>query len=429
MNILVVGLNHHTASLEIREKLHVPDEAYGEVLSDLRAKGAEEAVVLSTCNRTEVYVSAANGMELGDSIIRSLSTRFAVDEAGLRSHAYMLSDKEAYEHLFLVASGLDSMVVGEPQILGQVKDAYRTAARYGASGPVFRKVFHKAFQVAKRVRTETRIGYNPLSISSMAVELARKIFDDLGNRPILVIGAGEMCETALKYFKKEGVKRIMVTNRTFRKARQLADDIIGTAYPFEELPDLLLQADMVLSSTGAEVPVLDKVMVQQAMKKRKNRPLFFIDIAVPRDVEPAVNDIENVYLYDIDDLKELAQIHLTNRLQESRKARTIVDEEVQKFGSWLKQLDSNPLITEILESVEQMRTAELEKTLRKLKDADHETVRQVEVLTRAIVNKLIHRHLVLIKRNGSPAVLDLMKSLFLQGEEDEKEMDSGDKGE
>lgn len=429
MHLLVIGLNHITAPLEIRERLYVPDDALGEILATLRMEGAEEAVVLSTCNRTEVYVSAAESEQCGDSILQALAERFAVDEAELHSHIYVLSNKDAYEHLFLVASGLDSMVVGEPQILGQVKDAYRTAVQHGASGPAFQKVFHRAFQVAKRVRTETRIGYNPVSISSMAVELARKIFGDFTDRQILVIGAGEMCETALKHFKKDGIEKIMVTNRTFGKARQLAEKTIGTAYPFEELPDLLLQADMVLSSTGAEMPIISKAMAQQVMKKRKNRPLFFIDIAVPRDVEPAVNDIENVYLYDIDDLKELAQVHLTNRLQESRKARTIIDEEVQKFDSWLKQLDSSPLITEILESVESMRTAELEKALHRLKDADHDTVRQIEALTRAIVNKLIHPHLVLIKKNDSPAVLEIMKNLFLHREEDEKEMDSGDKGE
>jgi glutamyl-tRNA reductase len=321
------------------------------------------------------------------------------------------------------------MVVGEPQILGQVKDAYRVACTYNASGSFSQKVFHRAFQVAKRVRTETRIGYDPVSISSMAVELAKKIFGEVGQKQILVIGAGEMCEVALKHFKKEGLEDILVTNRTLARAQKLAEEIIGIAYPFDDIPELLLKADMVLSSTGADMPIIDKATVLRAMKKRKNRPLFFIDIAVPRDIEPAVNDIENVYLYDIDDLKGLAQVHLSNRIQESEKAHAIVNEEVIRFGQWLAQLERGPLIVHIRENLEAMRSKELKKTLQKLKSSDPETIRQLDALTRAIVNKIVHPHLVMIKKNGSPATLDLVRSLFLYGEENEKALDSGDEGE
>lgn len=429
MHLVILGLNHTTAPVEAREKLHVPEETVSLLLKDLTGRGASEAVVLSTCNRTEVYVIGPDADAAKAAVVETLMGRFMVDDPWLEEYTYAMRDDEAYKHLFLVASGLDSMVVGEPQILGQVKDAYRCACSAAAAGRFFEKVFNRAFQVAKRVRTETRIGYDPVSISGMAVELARKIFGELNRRRILVIGAGEMCEVALKHFRKEGLEEVLVTNRTFTKAQHLAEEIVGTAYPFEELPELLLSADMVLSSTGAELPIIDKSMAAHAMKLRKNRPLFFIDIAVPRDVEPSVNDMENVYLYDIDDLKGLAQAHLSNRMQESQKAHAIVDEEVERFVLWLKQLEMNPLITQIRESLEAMRQKEVNKTLHKMNNPDSETVKQLDALTRSIVNKIIHPHLVMIKKNGSPATLDLMRDLLLTGEEHEKNMDRGDKGE
>jgi len=429
MHLVILGLNHNTAPVEVRERLFVPEETIGPLLTELNARGASEAVILSTCNRTEVYATGPDAGTLKGAIVNALTARFSVDATWLGRYTYSMSDEEAYKHLFLVASGLDSMVVGEPQILGQVKEAYQSASSLAGAGRFFEKVFNRAFQVAKRVRTETRIGYNPVSISGMAVDLARKIFGDLTRRQILVVGAGEMCEIALKHFKKEGLQEILVTNRTLARAQHLAEELVGTAYPFEELPELLLKADMVLSSTGAGLPLIDKAMVSLAMKRRKSRPLFFIDIAVPRDIEPAVNSIENVYLYDIDDLKALAQAHLSNRMEESQKAHAIVDEEVARFGLWLKQLEMNPLITQIRESLETMRSKELKKTLQKLKNADPETVRHLDALTRSIVNKIIHPHLAMIKKNGSPGTLDLIRDLLLTGEEHEKEVDGGDKGE
>lgn len=236
-----------------------------------------------------------------------------------------------------------------------------------------------------------------------------------------------MCEIALKHFRKEGLGEVLVTNRTFAAAQQLAEQIIGTAHPFEALADLLVRVDMVLSSTGSEKPIIDKPMVMDAMKKRKMRPLFFIDIAVPRDVQPAVNDIENVYLYDIDDLKDQSQAHLANRIEESRKAHDIVDEEVRKFSLWLDRLDLNPVIARIREHLDAMRDRELKKTLQKLKDPDDETVRQLDLLTRSIVNKIVHPHLAALKEDGSREVLDLIKQLLL-GENNEKEVDNRDEG-
>jgi glutamyl-tRNA reductase len=339
-----------------------------------------------------------------------------------------MTNEDAYRHLFLVASGLDSMVVGEPQILGQVKDAYRFATDCNTTGFFLDKVFHKTFNVAKRIRSETKVGYNPVSISAMAIELAKKIFGELQGKKILVIGVGEMCEIALKYFKKNGVGDIYITNRTFQNAQKLADEIAGVPYPFGDLQALLVRVDMVLSSTGSEKPIIDKELVNFVMKKRKQKPLFFIDIAVPRDVEPSVNNIENVYLYDIDDLKELSQKHLLDRFAETEKARAIVDEEVEKFAVWLKQLDKGPLISNIYERVEAIRNRELKRILQKKQDIDDETVRSMEILTKSIVNKLVHPHVTMIKENGSPIIIELMKKLFNLEDENEKNVDDRHEG-
>jgi len=353
---------------------------------------------------------------------------FQVDEAWLKRFIYVFDEDDAYRHLFRVASGLDSMVIGEPEILGQLKDAYRIAGEAGSLNSSFERAFSRAFQTAKRVRTETRIGYNPVSISSMAVEMGKKIFGDLAQKKILVVGAGEMCEVALKHFRKEGLTDVIITNRTYQKARQLAEEVIGTAYPFDELPDLFLRTDLVLSSTGADKPFITRAIIAAAMKKRKNRPLFLIDIAVPRDVEPEVNDLENVYVYDIDDLKGLSQAHLANRLEEADRAQAIIEEEMVKFAAWRRQQDINPFVARIIENMERIRGGELKKTMQKLGQVDDQTARQMELLTKSIVNKIIHPHLSLIKTNGSPMVLEVIKSLFDFEEERETDVDPGDQG-
>lgn len=428
-HFLILGLNHTTAPVDVREKLYVPEEAVPGILRELRNQGMAEAVVLSTCNRTEFYVCGLDVEKATAALVSEAVSHFKVGEPWFRKFIYAFSEEEAYRHLFLVASGLDSMVIGEPEILGQLKDAYRISVELGSVDTFFERAFSRAFHTAKRVRTETRIGYNPVSISSMAVEMAKKIFGDLGQKKILVVGAGEMCEVALKHFRKEGLTDVMITNRTYQKARQLAEEVIGTAYPFEELPDLFLHTDLVLSSTGADRPFVTRAIIAAAMKKRKNKPLFLIDIAVPRDVEPEVNDLENVYVYDIDDLKGLSQAHLSNRLQEADRAQEIIEEEIAKFAVWRRQQDINPFIARMTDSLERMRSAELQKTLQKLGQVDDQTTRQLDLLTRSIINKIVHSHLSLMKKNGSPTVLEVMRKLFDFEEEHETEVDPGDQGE
>lgn len=427
MHITVFGLNHTTAPIEIRERFHISEENLSEFLKRLHSEGLGETVVLSTCNRTEIYIASEDidrALELFKNTALSL---LQIERGWLDRYTYEMKDEEAYRHLFQVASGLDSMVIGEPQILGQVKDAYRAATFMGTTGFYLNRLFHRTFYVAKKVRTETKIGYNPVSISSMAVELSRRIFGELKNKKILVIGAGEMCEIALKYFKKEGLKEIYVTNRTFQKAEKLSEDIAGTPYPFHKIPELLTTVDMILSSTGAETYIIKKEELSSIMKKRKNRPLFFIDIAVPRDIDPAVNNIENVYLYNIDDLKGLSQRYVEDRLRESEHASAIIEEEVGKFSHWLRQLEVHPIITHMIEKAEDIRCRELDKALSKIKNIDEDTIKGIDMLTRSIVNKLIHPHIRLIKQEVNPLILDIMKNLF-NYEDDEKKMENRDEG-
>lgn len=425
MHIIVFGLNHNTAPVEIRERFYISEDRMGEFLKQLRSEGLGEIVVLSTCNRTEVYIASEDAASALDKLKNAITSILQIKSELIERYTYMMEDEEAYRHIFQVASGLDSMVIGEPQILGQVKDAYRAATFMGTTGFYLNRLFHRTFYVAKKVRTETKIGYNPVSISSMAVELSRRIFGDLKNKKILVIGAGEMCEIAIKYFKKDGLKDIYVTNRTFEKAEKLSRDIAGIPYPFHEIPELLTRVDMILTSTGSETYIIKKEDIYGVMKKRKNKPIFFIDIAVPRDIDPAINDMENVYVYNIDDLKELSHKYLENRLKESEHASIIIDEEVEKFSQWLKQLEVHPIITHIIEQAEDIRCKEVDKVLNKMKNIDEEVAKNIDMLTRSIVNKLIHPHIRLIKQEGNPIVLDIMKNIF-NYEEDENKMENRD---
>ncbi len=424
----IIGLNHNTAPLEVREKFYIKEGSIPDILARIQQEGINEAVVLSTCNRTEIYYSGDNNDAMVKKIRHVLSDAVKAGADVFDRYTYSFRDEDAFRHLFLVASGLDSMVIGEPEIFGQVKEAYRIAASSKTTGFFLNKTFHKTFNVAKRIRTETKIGYNPLSISSMAVELARRIFGSLDEKKILVVGAGEMCEVALKYFQREGVPDIFITNRTFQKARKLADEIIGEARPFESLFELLTVVDVVLTSTGSDVPLIAPDMLHTAMKKRKNRPLFFIDIAVPRDVDPAVNDMDNVYLYDIDDLKDLSLKHLSNRVKESEKAQVIIEDEASRFSEWLDKVDVNPLISHITATADIIRAREVKRTIARLPDRDPEVAAAMDAMTRSIVNKLVHPYLALLKDTQDPAVFDALKKLFQFEENDENDVDSGDTG-
>jgi len=428
MHIMVFGLNHNTAPIDIRERFFVSENKLVALLKTLKEKNLNESVVLSTCNRTEFYLAIEDPDEAINILKKILSEALNVEIEWLDKYTYTFIDEDTYRHLFSVASGLDSMIIGEPQILGQVKDAYRAATFLGTTGFYLNRLFHRAFHVAKRVRTETKIGYNPVSISSMAVELSKHIFGDLSNKKILVIGAGEMCEIALRHFKKEGLKDIYITNRTFEKARALSEIVLGKPCKFEEISEFLTKVDMVLSSTGADNYIIKKQDIISVMKKRKNRPIFFIDIAVPRDIDPEINDFENVYLYNIDDLKELSAKYLKNRIKESEYAKKIINDEITKFSQWFKQLEIQPLITHVIERAELIRGEEFNKTIKKIKHLDDDTIKNIEVLTKNIVNKLIHPHLLLIKKEKRPEILELIKKLFNYEINAEEKMDNRHEG-
>lgn len=424
MHIYVFGLNHNTATLGIRESLYITEADIPTVLTTLKRHGLYEAVVLSTCNRTEVYFSTDTPDIFFKGIKDLLIEYSGVDREALERSSYLLRERDALRHLFLVASGLDSMVIGEPQILGQVKDAYRLSVNHNLTGFFINKVFHRAFSVAKRVRTETKIGHNPLSISSMAIGLAKRVFGEIKEKTVVVIGAGEVCEVTLRHIKKEGVKRVFVTNRTFEKAETLARGITGRPFYFNDMPLLLTEADIAITSTGADMPIIDKGLVRDIMKRRMDRPLVFIDIAVPRDVEPDVSDIKDVYLYNIDDLMELSAQHRTERQKESEMAIRIIDDEVAKLSRWIELLEVKPLITYIIDTVERIRTDELKRASSRLREMDNETIRQIEAITKTITNKLIHRHISIIKEDGSQEVMEVMRRIFGLEREDEEGMDN-----
>jgi glutamyl-tRNA reductase len=312
-------------------------------------------------------------------------------------------------------------VVGEPQILGQIKEAYRTAHASGTTGTLLNKLLHKAFFVAKRVRTETGIGNRAVSISFVAVELAKRIFAHVEEREVLIVGAGEMCELAAQHLVREGVKRVLVTNRTWERAMELAERFHGEAIPFSELPNALLRADIVISSTGSPGFIVKKDEVSDIIRKRKNNPLFFIDIAVPRDIDPEVNTIDNVYLYDIDDLQEVAEANIKDRLQEARRAEAIVATEVEKFCRWYESLEVVPTIVSLQEKMEKMRKKELAKTLAALPRLSATEQKAMEALSQAIINKILHGPITQLKKTGhdseGEAYVDMVKKFFQLDEE------------
>jgi glutamyl-tRNA reductase len=416
MNIIVVGLSHKTAPVEIRERVAFAPTAMESPLRQLLEQPEiAEAVIVSTCNRVEIYATSRD-VEAGITSLRRFLARFhnlAYEE--LQSHLYDLQGQDAIRHVFRVSSSLDSMVIGEPQILGQIKTAYGYASEFKTVGLILNRFLHKAFSVAKRVRTETQIAGNAVSVSFAAVELARKIFGTLDNKTVLLIGAGEMCELAARHFLNNGVSRVLVTNRTFARAEKLAGEFGGTPIPFEAFPDQLHQADIVLTSTGAPNFILDRHQVEKVLKLRKNKPMFFIDIAVPRDIDPAVNSVDNVYLYDVDDLQGVVQANLKERHKEAKKAEAIVDQEIGQFYNWLATLEVKPTIVSLRQKFEEIRLGEVEKTLRSLKEIGPREEKAIHALTTAIINKILHPPISVLKetQNGSgDSYVDALRTLF-----------------
>lgn len=391
MHLTLVGLSHKTAPIEIREKLtfpaHKQDEALGLLTS---SEDVAEAVIVSTCNRTEIYAVASSEEAGREGIIDFLCDYHALDRPELIRYLYMVDGADVVRHLFRVVASLDSMVVGEAQILGQVKEAYECSFEAKGCGRIFNKLFRLSFEVGKRVRTETEIGESAVSISYAAVELAKKVFETIAGRTILVLGAGKMSELTAKHLVSQGVHSVLVANRTYERAVELADRFEGEAIRYDDLFERMHDADIVISSTAAQHYVIEKQQVAKVMRKRGSRPLFLIDIAVPRDIDPEVNELSDVFLYDIDDLSGVVESNLEDRMREARKAEAIIGEEMEAFERWLDSMEVVPTIAAIRAKAEAVRQEEYEKALKRLGGLSEKELRTIEALTSAIVNKMLH---------------------------------------
>lgn len=400
--IVLTGLNHKTASVAVREKIFAGCQEKKDLLSGLKSiSGVEEVLYLSTCNRVEIIASVAeDGLALKE-LSNFLATSGGLTQAEAAGCFYEYCNEEAVRHLFRVASSLDSMVMGEAQILGQVKDAYREAMEKYSTGVVLNRLMHCSFRAAKRVRSETAIAINPVSVSHAAVELAKKIFGTLTGKKILLIGAGEMAELTGTQLIEKGAQSIIIANRSFAQAELLAEKFHGEAVPLDSLDKKLIEADIVISSTGSPNFIVTADMLRKIHHQRKNRLLFLIDIAVPRDIDPAASSLENVYLYNIDNLQDIVDENIHARKKEAVKAEAIVDEEVTRYVNWQKELQSVPTIVSLRNMAGEIVQAEMEKASGWMENLTKEDQEKVEILVNSIVNKVLHAPVTVLKEESS----------------------------
>ncbi|QJB57711.1 glutamyl-tRNA reductase [Pseudodesulfovibrio sp. zrk46] len=416
--IILIGLNHRTAGVDVREKFALTDV-------DNFEKGlmahcpVRECMCLSTCNRVEIIAISKRvpEREVVEAIIQYWAAVCKGSPEVLIDNTYQHRELDAVKHLFTVACSLDSMVMGEPQILGQLKDAYRKAADEGTAKTIINRLLHKSFSVAKRVRTETAIASSAVSISYAAVELAKKIFGNLDGTRAMMVGAGEMAELAVTHLLQNGVQDTIVANRTLSRAKELTQSLGGEAIQIEHLPDRLHEVDIVISSTGSPVSVIKAKDVKAVLKRRKFKPMFFIDIAVPRDIDPDVNQLDNVYLYDIDDLKEVVEDNMAQRQEEANKARAVVDAETMIFSNWLNSLALQPTIVDLVDKSEEIALRELSKTLKKIGPVNEKTRKSLETLVLSVGRKSLHEPICFLKRRtqeegAAERFIDLARRMF-----------------
>ncbi len=391
MRLLLVGLSHRTAPVELREQVDFSRGDMGAAVSAFAARvRSGEGVIVSTCNRVEIYTETENGeQEARDEVAAFVSEFHGVPRDRLHAHLYARSDAEVARHLFRVASGLDSLVVGEPQILGQVKDAYELAAEKQTTGGALNRLFHAAFAAAKRVRSETGLAEGAVSVSYAATSLAKKIFGRLEGLNVLILGAGEMAELTATHLKGQNVKSLVVASRTLANAEALAQSVGGAAVAWPDMSGALADADIVVTATGAAEPVLTRERIASVMKHRTHRPLFLIDIAVPRDVEASAGDLEQVFLYNIDDLQQIVNENLARRQAELQRADLIISEEVDKFGAWLRSRTAVPTVVALRQRFEHIRQSELKRLEPKLSSLTPDARARVDEITRLIVEKLL----------------------------------------
>ena len=417
MKLLITGVSHKTAPVEVRERLAFAEGGLPAALHGLVSReGILEAMVLSTCNRVEIAVTAGDTADPGTAVAEFLHESRGVSPETLGPCLYSHEGRDAIHHLFRVASSLDSMVVGEPQILGQLKAAYAHAKANDCLSGLLEGIVARAFSVAKRVRSETGIGQMAVSVSYAAVELARKIFGALDGRTVMIVGSGKMSELAARHLRRSGAAHIFVTNRTYERAQELAAVFQGTPVEYNRLLALLPEVDIVITSSGAPHYVLTKDEMQRIINARRNKPMFLIDIAVPRNIEPSVNQVDNVFLYDIDDLQEVVNANLRERIKEAERAEELVSQEVERMMARLKVQEVAPTIVSLQEQLEQIRNGEIERVRRKLGSLTPEQEAALESLTRGIVNKIAHGPISELRRHaGLPdgvQIIDAIRQVF-----------------
>jgi glutamyl-tRNA reductase len=409
MRLLTVGINHKTAPVEIRERVAFSPNTLADALSDLsRVDGVHEAAILSTCNRTELYCVAEPHAD--HSVVTWLGTRHALKHEGLEPHLYRHPGSDAVRHLLRVAAGLDSMVLGEPQILGQVKTAYQDASSAGTLGSILEHLFQHTFAVAKQVRTDTAIGASPVSVAFAAVSLAKQIFGDLKRRRCLLIGAGETIELAARHLHQQGMHGLIVANRTLERAHHLAAQFDGVGVTLSEIPAHLPEVDIVISSTGSQEPLLSRRQVKSAIKRRKHRPILMVDIAVPRDIDPSVADLDDIYLYTVDNLSDIINENMRSRQEAASQAEEIVEAEVSRYQDWQRSLSAVDAIRELRQWAEEVSLDCASKALRQL-DNGRPADAVVEQLARQLSNRMIHGPCKALRELSTGGRLDLVETL------------------
>ena len=390
MHLFLLGVSHRTAPVDLRERLDFSSRDVGAAVETLATRAsAAESVVLSTCNRSEIYVASADPTRARDELVAFLSDYHQLPRDAFLPHLFTHDDTAAAHHLFRVAAGLDSLVIGEPQILGQVKDAYQAASDRHCTGPLLNKTFHWAFGVGKRVRSETALGEGAVSVSFAAVALARKIFGRLHGRRVLVVGAGEISALTAQHLRGHGVAEIVITSRTSAHAESLAAEIGGRAVPWSDMPHAMGRADIVVTATGSQRPIISRAQVEAVTGRRRADPLFIIDIAVPRDVDPAVGEIEQVFLYNIDDLQGIVQENLARRGAEIARAEAIVADELARFTAWHRSRRAIPTVVALRQRFDDIRRAELDRLETKLAGLPPDARARIDEVTRLIVEKLL----------------------------------------
>jgi len=416
MSIRVIGINHKTAPVSIREQVAFSPDGLNDILKSIKTditakKSNDEVVILSTCNRTEIYTSSKYSL---DKICNWLCHQNKLSQDDVKKHLYDFSDEEAIQHIMRVASGLDSLVLGEPQILGQLKSALKTSSESKTAGTTLKRLIQHAFTTAKRVRTQTSIGSNPVSVAYAAVNLAKQIFSDLEKKSALLIGAGETIELVGRHLKNSGIGNIVIANRSVENATRLADELGGLGVSLQEISDYLPEADIVISSTAAPVPVIGKGTVEWALKKRKHRPIFMVDIAVPRDIEEEVGKLDDIYLYTVDDLHSVIEENLKSRQEAAEQAEVMISEEVETFMGWLRAQDKMQLIKNYRSKVTSIQEETLEKASKLLKNGTTPD-EALKFLAHTLTNKLAHDATVAMNKaahSGDHKLLEASDKIF-----------------